>query len=107
VASTLKDALDVVKPRGTVVIAGMKGENTVPDFHSDQIIMKAVTIKGVRGKRNSSYPLAIRILESERFPLERLEPRTYALKDAYKAIEDQAGLGDRPSSLCVSIAPGL
>jgi threonine dehydrogenase-like Zn-dependent dehydrogenase len=107
VASTLNDALVVVKPRGTVVVAGMKGENAVPDFRSDQIIMKAVTIKGVRGKRNSSYPLAISILESGRFPLERLEPRTYALEDAYEAIQDQAGLGDGPGSLCVSIAPGL
>lgn len=106
VAGTVNDALDIVKPRGTVVIAGMKGQNAVPDFHSDQIIMKSITIKGVRGKRDSSYPLAISILESKRFPLERLEPRTYALEDAYQAIQDQAGLGDGPSSLCVSIAPG-
>jgi threonine dehydrogenase-like Zn-dependent dehydrogenase len=106
VASTITDAIEIVKPRGTIVLAGMKGENSVPDLRSDQIVLKSITIKGVRGKRSSSYPLAISILESKKFPLERLEPRTYALKDAFQAIQDQAGHGTGPSSLCVSIAPG-
>lgn len=107
VASTVNDAIDVARPRGTIVIAGMKGENAVPDFRSDRVIMKSLTIKGVRGKKDSSYPLAISILESNKFPLDRLAARTYPLEDALQAIQDQAGLGNGPGSLCVSIAPGL
>jgi threonine dehydrogenase-like Zn-dependent dehydrogenase len=106
VASTVTDAINLVRPRGTVVIAGIKGKNAVPDFHSDQILLKSLTVKGVAGKRSSSYSQAISIIESKRFPLELLEPRTYPLKDAFAAIENQSGRGSGPSSLCPSIAPG-
>jgi threonine dehydrogenase-like Zn-dependent dehydrogenase len=106
-ASTINDALNVVRSRGTVVVAGMKGENPVPDFRSDKIIMKSLTIKGVRGKRSSSYPRAISILESGRFPLHKLEPRTYPLGQALDAIQAQAGVGTESASLCVSINPSV
>jgi threonine dehydrogenase-like Zn-dependent dehydrogenase len=105
-ASTITDAIDIVKSRGTVVIAGVKGDNAVPGLLSDKIVLKSLTIKGVRGKRSASYTLAINILESKRFPLERLEARTYPLKDAQVAIADLAGSGSAPGGLCVSIAPG-
>jgi threonine dehydrogenase-like Zn-dependent dehydrogenase len=105
-AATLTDAIDITRPRGTIVIAGMKGDRAVPGLRSDQLVLKALTVKGVRGKRSSSYGLAISILESQRFPLDRLAPRAYPLSDALQAIEDQAGNGAGPAGLCVSIAPG-
>jgi threonine dehydrogenase-like Zn-dependent dehydrogenase len=105
-AGTLTDAIEVARPRGTIVVAGMKGDKVVPRLHSDQIILKALTIKGVRGKRSSSYPLAIGILASGRFPLDLLAPRSYPLLNALQAIQDQAGQRVGPASLCISIAPG-
>ena len=104
--STVTDAIKVARPGGTIILAGLKGDNTVPAFYSDQVVLKSLVIKGVRGKRRSSYSQAVSLLESGRFPLQRLEPRIYPLKDALAAIEDQAGRGSGPSSLCVSIAPG-
>ena len=105
-AGTVTDAIEIARPRGTIVIAGMKGDRTVPGLRSDQLVLKALTVKGVRGKRSSSYGVAISILESKRFPLERLAPRSYPLSAALQAIEDQAGNGGQPAGLCVSIAPG-
>lgn len=106
VASTVTDAIDIARPRGTIVLAGMKGEKVVPDLRSDQLVLKALTLKGVRGKSASSYPRAIGILEAKRFPFEKLQPRTYPLRDALKAINDQAGTSGAAASFCVSIAPG-
>src|SRR5260370_38407315 len=103
--STITDAIDIVKSRGTVVIAGVKGDNAVPGLQSDKIVLKSLTIKGVRGKRSASYTLAINLLESKRFPLERLGARTYPLKDALLAIGDLAASRPPPAGLGVSRGP--
>lgn len=106
VASTVTDAVDVARPRGTIVVAGVKGDNAVPGLYSDQLVLKSLTLKGVRGKRAASYPRAIGLLEAKQFPFERLQPRTYPLRDALQAVNDQAGSSGASASFCVSIAPG-
>lgn len=103
-ASTVADAVDLAKPLGTIVIAGMKGENPVPGFLSDRVAMKSLTIRGVRGKRSTSFPLAIQMLESKAAPFELLRPRSYKLSEAEDAINDLAGRGDE-QSIVVSLAP--
>lgn len=105
VASTVADAVEIVKPLGTVVIAGLKGETPVPALFSDHITMKAITIRGVRSKSSKSFPLAIQMLESKRFPLDLLAPRSYGLADAGKAIDDLAARVPGSQSICVSISP--
>jgi threonine dehydrogenase-like Zn-dependent dehydrogenase len=103
-AHTVVDAVELVKPRGTVVLAGMKGDVAVPGLHTDRIVLKAITLRGVLGKPSSCYTRAIRLLEAHADVLRRVHPRSYPLANAVDAIEDLAGRrGDHP--ICVSLAP--
>jgi threonine dehydrogenase-like Zn-dependent dehydrogenase len=103
--STVTDAVDLARARGTILIAGVKGDRPVPGLRSDAIVLKSLTIKGARGKRSRCYPVAIEMLAAKRFPFERSAPRSYPLAQTLAAIEDMAGNGSRPSGVCVSIDP--
>ncbi len=84
------DALHLVKPGGTIVLAGLKGGRPIPDFVSDLIITRSITIKGAYGVDSPAYRAAIQMIESGRFPLERMRTHTFALQDAELAIKTLA-----------------
>jgi threonine dehydrogenase-like Zn-dependent dehydrogenase len=100
------DALDVVRPGGRIVLAGLKGGRGVPNFETDKIVLKAVTIQGVMGVDASAYREAIKIIASRRFPLERLHTHTFGLEDAARAIEILAGRVSGENGIHISVAPG-
>jgi threonine dehydrogenase-like Zn-dependent dehydrogenase len=84
------EALDFVAPGGTIVLAGVKGWNPIPDFVSDKIVMKEIRILGAIGVTSSGYRKAIALLESRRRPLERMHTHDFALRDAELAIRTLA-----------------
>ncbi len=86
----VRDALDMVRPGGTVVLAGVKGFKPVDDFVSDLIVMKEITIKGAIGVTSSGYKAAIRLIESGRVPLEKMHTHDFPLRDAELAIRTLA-----------------
>ena len=83
-------ALDFVRPGGRVVLAGVKGFKAIPDFVSDKIVMKEISIQGAIGVTSSGYRSAIRLLESRRYPLEKMHTHDFALRDAELAIRTLA-----------------
>jgi threonine dehydrogenase-like Zn-dependent dehydrogenase len=80
------EALDYVRPGGTVVLAGVKGFQPIPDFVSDKIVLKEITLRGAIGVTSSGYRRAIELIESRSHPLERLHTHDFALRDAERAI---------------------
>ncbi|MEP9382047.1 zinc-binding dehydrogenase [Nocardioides sp. KR10-350] len=89
-AAPVTDALRVVKHGGRVVLAGLKGRREVP-LVTDLIINRALSIKGAFGVDYKGYEEAIALIESRRFPLERLHTHTFGLDDAALAIETLGG----------------
>ena len=77
-------------PGGTVVLAGLKGGREIPGFVSDKIVQRQITVRGVWGVQGPAYRQAIRIIESGRFPLERLRTHSFGLDDAETAIRTLA-----------------
>jgi threonine dehydrogenase-like Zn-dependent dehydrogenase len=86
----VREAIDCVRPGGTVVLAGVKGFRPVPDFVSDKIVLKEVTVRGAIGVTSSGYRNAIRLLESRRVPVERMHTHRFDLRDAELAIRTLA-----------------
>ncbi len=84
------DALSLVRPGGTVVLAGVKGFKAVEGFVSDLVVLKEISIKGAIGVTSSGYRSAIRLLESGRVPVERMHTHDFALADAELAIRTLA-----------------
>ncbi len=83
-------ALDYVKPGGTIVLAGVKGFKPIPDFVSDKIVLKEISIRGAIGVTVGAYERAIRMLEAGRVPIEKMHTHEFRLRDAETAIRTLA-----------------
>lgn len=98
------DALRVVRPGGTVVLAGLKGPGrTVPGIATDDIAVRRLTVRGVRAVDAAGFRAAIALLEAGTVPADRLCTHHFALDDAAAAI---AALQDPASgTIAVSVGP--
>ncbi len=84
------EALQFVKQGGTVVLAGMKGFKSIPDFISDLIVIKEITIKGAIGVTSSGYKNAIRAIESGKIDFSIMHTHNFKLEEAELAIKTLA-----------------
>ncbi len=100
-------ALDYVRPGGTIVLAGIKGRKPIPDFISDKIVLKEISIRGAIGVTHTGYAQAIRLIESRRVPLEKMHTHDFRLRDAEEAILTLAGEAAGPASIHSCLLPGL
>jgi threonine dehydrogenase-like Zn-dependent dehydrogenase len=97
------EALHYVAPGGRIVLAGIKGFKPVPNFVSDLIVVKEVTILGAFGVTARAYEAAIRLIEAGTLPLARLHTHDFALEDAERALRTLAGEipGERSVHSCL------
>lgn len=99
-------ALDFVALGGRVVLAGTKGFKAVPDFVSDKVVMKEITLMGAIGVTSSGYENAIRLIESRRTPIERMHTHRFALREAELAIRTLARQVEGDESIHSCLIPG-
>ena len=90
-----------------IVLAGVKGFKAVPEFLSDLIVVKELTIKGALGVTSRAYRSAIRLIESGRVPLENMHTHDFPLEQAEHAIQMLAGEIPGESSIHSCLLPGL
>jgi threonine dehydrogenase-like Zn-dependent dehydrogenase len=84
------ESIDYVRMGGTVVLAGIKGFKEIPDFISDKVVLKEITIRGAIGVTRTGYANAIRLLESRKYPVERMHTHNFDLSEAELAIRTLA-----------------
>ena len=101
------DALNFVRPGGTIVLAGVKGYKPVPAFISDIIVMKEITIKGAMGVTWSGYASAIELLESRKVPFEKMHTHDFDLTDAELAIKTLARQVPGDESIHTCLIPNM
>jgi threonine dehydrogenase-like Zn-dependent dehydrogenase len=99
------ESLRYVAPGGTIVLAGVKGFTPVPDFVSDFVVVKEITIKGAFGVTARSYEQAIALIESGRVPLAKMHTHDFPLAQAELAIRTLAGESDGPASIHSCLLP--
>jgi threonine dehydrogenase-like Zn-dependent dehydrogenase len=100
-AQPISDAIESVRHSGRIVLAGLKGGKGI-ELVTDRLINKGLTVKGAYGVNADAYMEAIRIIESRRFPLEKMHSGTYELADTEDAIRE---LGDGGSAVHVCVCP--
>jgi len=100
------EALDYVRPGGTVVLAGVKGFKPIPDFVSDKIVVNEITVRGTIGVTSSGYQSAIRMIESGRTDLAAMHTHDFDLRDAKHAIDVLAGRVAGEESIHSCLIPG-
>jgi len=104
-AGPVTDALLATRHGGRVVLAGLKGGKEVP-VRTDLIINRALTVIGAFGVDARAYAEAIRIIESRRFPLDKLHTHTFGLDDTALAMETLAGEVAGEAAVHVSVHSG-
>ena len=101
------EALYYAATGGRIVLAGVKGFKPVPDFISDLIVVKELTIKGAFGVTSRAYQSAIRLIESGRVPVEKMHTHDFPLEQAERAIQMLGGEIPGESSIHSCLLPGL
>jgi threonine dehydrogenase-like Zn-dependent dehydrogenase len=83
-------AIDFARMGGCIVLAGVKGFKAIPNFVSDKVVMKELTIKGAIGVTRTGYASAIRLLEKRKYDVEMMHTHDFKLEDAELAIKTLA-----------------
>jgi threonine dehydrogenase-like Zn-dependent dehydrogenase len=100
------DGVDVVLDLTPIVLAGLKGRKEIP-ITTDMLINKALTVKGAFSVDAAAYTDAIKLIESGKFPLEKMQTHKYGLDDVEHAIKLLAGEVPGEDGIHVAVMPGL
>lgn len=98
---TAQLAIELAGHGGTVVMAGMAHE-PAEGFMPDMVTMKELTIKGVRGRTSRELKEAVRLVESGKYPLEKLATHRFPIEETERAIKTVGRQGD-PGAIHVAV----
>jgi threonine dehydrogenase-like Zn-dependent dehydrogenase len=98
----LTDAVEIVRPGGKIVSAGMKGR-PLDGFPIDQVTRKEITIQGVLGVGADQYRRAIGMIAHTKFPLHRLQTHVLPLERLEYALQVLSGEipGEHPLNIVI------
>ena len=101
-------ACELARPGGTIILAGVKGPTAaIPDLKNDLIFSKELTIRGVKNADFDSFAIAVKLIESRKYPFEKMHTHSFGLSDLERAIQTLAGRVDGEQAVCVSLDPSL
>jgi threonine dehydrogenase-like Zn-dependent dehydrogenase len=98
-------AIDVARRNGRVVLGGTKGPTPVPNFLSDKLVGKELTVMGAFGVDWPAYEAAVRLIESRKYPLERMHTHTLPLSEAERGLALLAGKVAGEQAIHVALIP--
>lgn len=88
VPGAIQAALDLVRMKGRVVSIGLSGGKATP-INFDALVFKGVTIFSDHAQAGN-YPDAMRILNSRKYAVEKINNFTYSLEDLPRAFDETA-----------------
>jgi threonine dehydrogenase-like Zn-dependent dehydrogenase len=100
----VNQAVQIVKPGGTIVLAGLKGRRAFEGLSPDDIIWKKITLRGVLGVEYSAFRRAVDTIHSRKYPLDRLHTHSFPIQEAERALATLSGEAGVPS-VHVAIVP--
>jgi threonine dehydrogenase-like Zn-dependent dehydrogenase len=100
----IRDAIEAVRWGGIIVLAGLKGHKDIT-LQTDKLINKALTVKGAFSVDAAAYTDAIKLIESGKFPLERMQTHRYGLDNVEHAIQLLAGEVPGEDGIHVAVMP--
>ncbi|MEK3990247.1 zinc-dependent alcohol dehydrogenase [Robertmurraya sp. FSL R5-0851] len=82
-------SLDLAGLRATIIHSGTD-ENLSNNLMSSKITWKLLTIKGVLGRPTRAVGVALRVIESRRYPLEKMVTHSFSVEEAAEAVRTHA-----------------
>jgi threonine dehydrogenase-like Zn-dependent dehydrogenase len=103
--SSVVSAMQLARKKGRVMLGGIKREK-IPQFDSDMIISKFLTVKGMRGHSFESVELALQLIAANRHNVQEMSTHTFPLEKTQWALQSLVGDG-APDAIHMTIDPFL
>lgn len=100
---TVTSAVQIANKRGRIILGGRKFK-PIPEFLSDVLITRFLTVKGMRGHSYKSVELGLQIIASGKYPLEDLCTHVFPLARTNDALHTTGGVGE-PGAIHVAVDP--
>lgn len=100
---TIKSAIRLARKRGRVIVGGRKF-CPIPEFESDLLITRFLTLRGMRGHSYLSVEMAIQIIASGKYPLDEMCTHVFALEEVDQALHTVGGKG-LPGAIHCAVDP--
>ena len=100
---TIVTAINLARKSGRVILGGWKFKD-VPNFPSDTLVRRFLTVKGMRGHSYEAVELGLQIIASGRYPLEDMATHVFGLGEVDLALRTVGGEGE-PNAIHCAIDP--
>lgn len=102
-------SVGLVRPLGTVVLAGLAGKDAVAPIRVDQLVWNEIRLQGVYVKGEAAYAKALELIETHdgEYPIDRIVSHVFPLARSEEAIRAAAGQFPDPTFVKAAIAPNL
>jgi threonine dehydrogenase-like Zn-dependent dehydrogenase len=101
--ATVTSAIQLANKRGRIILGGRKFK-PIPEFQSDLLITRFLTVKGMRGHSFQAVELGLKIIASGKYPLEALCTHVFPLANTNQALHTVGGEGE-PGAIHVAVDP--
>lgn len=101
----VRKSLDLVRPMGTVVNAGVTGDGTLSPIPLDALLYKEIRLQGVFTNDSWSMRRAIKLARQHKYPFESLVTHRFPLEQAQEAVLTAGRELPDVSPVKVTIAP--
>ncbi len=102
---SLNHAVAIAVRKGRIVVAGLKGLRPTRELQADDVIYKELTIRGVLSMPVTETFRAIELIESGRYPFEKMHTHSFPIEQAEDAIRTLAGGVPGVNPVHVAIVP--
>jgi threonine dehydrogenase-like Zn-dependent dehydrogenase len=103
---SLNHAIAIAVRKGRIVVAGLKGLRPARELPVDDVIYKELTIRGVLSMPVDETFRAVELIESGRYPFEKMHTYSLPLEQAEDAIHALAGDIPGVNPVHLAIVPG-
>ncbi|MDE0174419.1 MAG: zinc-binding dehydrogenase [Defluviicoccus sp.] len=98
-------AVEVVRPGGTIVVAGVKGGSNMATLDTDRMVYKELTLKAVFTQGADMYRAGIDLLARNLEHLAPMHTHEMPLEQAERAIQMVGGEIPGEEAICISLHP--
>ena len=101
--ATVTSAIYLARKKGRVILCGQKNQR-VPEFDSDILAARFLTVKGMRGHSYQAVAMAVELIASRRHKLELMSTHQFGLSELDEALRTVGGEG-RPNPIHCTVNP--
>jgi alcohol dehydrogenase len=89
-------SIDLVRKQGTVISGGLTGKKVLVPLSVYKIVSRQIRFQGVHSKTFQATQMAIKLIESQKYPIEKMLTHKFPLKETAKALRTVKIEGEIP-----------